>query len=530
MSRKRILRALAAVVLAAFAASLLTGCGVPAEESAAPAQTASPASPTPAIAPSGGAEKRDGVFTLNYHPDYNLNPFTCDSEINRQLCCLLFEPLVAVTPDFQPEPALCTAWDSEDGWVFTLTLRENAQFTDGTALSFWDVLYSLNRAMESGSVYAERLRCVQSVEQVEGRVVITLKEPNPSFPLRLELPVVKEGSAYLDLPTGTGPYVLAEGEGYQYLRASETWPGADSLPLGRIYLENYPMEEVSAAFDASFLDLAVTEGGNGALFHTGVQADRHAASTSILYYLGVNWAGEALADPARRRLVASAIDRQSAAAILGGDAALLPVSPATAYYDGAIARRWLAEDLTAYGIEILTEDYDGDGYREYLAEGEQRDFLLRLLVCEENPVSLAAARSLAADLEAAGIQVRLQALDLSGYRAALKSRDYDLYFASMRLSADFDLSSLLCPGGAAYPSGGDGELAALTEAFRAAALPDRMEAAKALYDRVAETCPLIPLAFGRRTVVTLRGAVSGLDPSWTNPFLHLTSWRVTLDG
>ena len=50
----------------------------------------------------------DGRFTLRYADDSTLNPYSCGTEANRLLCSLLFEPLIGITADFQPESAPCT--------------------------------------------------------------------------------------------------------------------------------------------------------------------------------------------------------------------------------------------------------------------------------------------------------------------------------------------------------------------------------------------------------------------------------------
>ncbi|MBR4703835.1 MAG: hypothetical protein IKO91_08315 [Oscillospiraceae bacterium] len=422
-----------------------------------------------------------------------------------------------ITPDFQAKPALCTAWSSQDGGMtFTLELRQDVCFSDGTPMSAWDAAYSLNRAREETSGYAGRLRCIRDVSVTGSGLTVSLTSPLPSFPLRLDIPVVKEGTAYRDLPLGSGPYVLSEEDGQALL--PNPFRDKSSLPYERIELRSFAAEEVLAALTAGSLDLLV--GDPGALNPSVVEgAVRRSLPTSILYYIALNPRCEALAAPERRRLVNACLDRGSLSSILGGEAALIPVNPALPEYDVTEARAWIPRDIASYCIDILTEDYDGDGTLEYFREGTPVPLSFQLLVCSENEAAMAAARSMADDLRAQGISMELRLLSESEFLRAVRNGEYEAYIASMRLTADHDLSSL-------YQGIGDDLLRLFAEEYRSSEGEGRFQAASSLGAYSAECSLVLPLCFLKRAIWFPQGAIENMEPSWTDPFRNLAEWNV----
>ena len=462
----------------------------------------------------------DGKFTLRYSPEDSLNPFSCLTETNRILCPLLYETLLGVSPEFQPESGLCTSCVSEDGGQsFRLVLREGACFSDGSPISAWDAAYSLNRAREDTSFYAGRLGSIREVSVSGEGLLVTLSSPNPSFPLRLDIPVVREGTAYRNIPTGSGPYVFTEEEeGTVCLLPNACAPAAAALPFERIELRAFSVEESPSAFAAGELDLLAEEPGVRA--PNGTEgAIRRSLPTSVLYYVALNPGCEALAAAERRRLVNACLDRGSLSALLGGDPALLPLHPVLPEYDDSEARAWFPQDIPAYEIEILTEDYDGDGTLEYFRDGLPTPFGFQLLVCSENEAATAAARSIADELRARGIRLELRLLGESAFLQAVRNRDYDAYLASIRLTADFDLTAL-------YGSAGDDLMRVFAESFRSSEGEERLSAARSLGAYGAECALVLPLAFLRRTICCSRGEPDSMEPSWLDPFRKLTEWRV----
>ena len=464
-----------------------------------------------------GPDLDDGIFTLLYASDDTLNPFNCRTERSRELSSLLYEPLVSVTPDFQAEAALCIAWATHDGGCsYTLTLRPGARFSDGSEVRCWDVMYSLNRAKESG-FYASRLACVTGITQSDGRVVLTLEKQNPSFPLRLDIPVVKEGSGYADVPIGSGRYVFQTDNEEASLCRNSFHPDFDLLDCEKIGLLDCKNEAALSAFQQGEVDILTEMPGERRQSMGNIV--RHSFPTSVLTCLMADTQSLPLGDPARRRLVNAALNRDAIAELLNGDATVLPLHPLLPEYDEAAAEPWIIRDWSAYCTEILTEDYDGDGSLEYLQNGVPTDFTLKIAVCSDREYSAAVGHSLEDSLRSRGIGVSLSLLNEVEFRSAMETHTCDLYLVNIRLTSDFDLTAL-------FEAACDPTLQALAETFRGTGGRVRKKAATALCASCAESCTVIPLAFGRGSIDTRIGAVSGAEPSYSDIFRHFASWEL----
>jgi hypothetical protein len=110
------------------------------------------------------------------------------------------------------------------------------------------------------------------------------------------------------------------------------------------------------------------------------------------------------------------------------------------------------------------------------------------------------------------------------YKRILRSGDYDLCLASVRLTSDFDLTPLLCSSGSLYCGGCSNELQQAVVAFRSAEEEDREEYARILCLLLAQECPILPICFSRNVLVIGRGVAQGLDPTWTDPYRNPMDW------
>ena len=88
-------------------------------------------------------------ITLLYSSSDSFNPYTAATDANRQLCKLLYEPLVKLDNEYNVTYCLAQKVEQE-GSVCRVTLKNNV-FSDGTPLSADDVVYSFNLAKSSST-------------------------------------------------------------------------------------------------------------------------------------------------------------------------------------------------------------------------------------------------------------------------------------------------------------------------------------------------------------------------------------------
>lgn len=145
-------------------------------------------------------------------------------------------------------PALATEWDSDDGKVWTLTLRQGVTFHDGSDFTAEDVRFTLERTQDPsiGHMKEQDFSVVESIETPDDHtVVITLEEPYPTFPYLFtdyNLAILSSGYDYAMLgetaPMGTGAFKLEEMEPKEsalLLKNEDYWdpdlPKADALNI-----------------------------------------------------------------------------------------------------------------------------------------------------------------------------------------------------------------------------------------------------------------------------------------------------------
>jgi peptide/nickel transport system substrate-binding protein len=109
---------------------------------------------------------------------------------------------------------------SEDGRTWTVTIRQDAQFSDGEPLTAADVAYTFNQAAESGGL-TDVTVLEEAVATDDYTVELRLREPQSTFVNRLiTLGIVPEhahGPDYARNPIGSGPYQLVQWDEGQQL-------------------------------------------------------------------------------------------------------------------------------------------------------------------------------------------------------------------------------------------------------------------------------------------------------------------------
>lgn len=508
--RRRILTAL----LLSLAVGL-AGCRSPVQEAPEPPAEETP---SPVLEPAPAATP----FVLPCYAQAGFHPITGENRTNLILSGLLYEGLFAVTPSFEARPVLCTSYTvSEDALTWTFSLDPSARFSDGSPLTPADVVYSLNLARQSG-LYGARLAGVAGVSAGEGAVVVALSSPNSGLPLLLDVPVVRE-SGDPTRPLGTGLYVL-EGTGEDL--SLRGWRG--DAPLARIpLLAVAEAGDLIHAFETRDVSLVTTDFSSANALGFSGSFETQDFPTSVLLYVGFNADQGLCRDEGLRLALQRAFDRSAVSTVLlarHAREAALPAPPESPLYDQA-----LAETLSynpAETIRLLEElgwTAGGDGTR---TRGRQA-LALDLVVNSGNTVRLAAARQLAADLEAVGIAVNLRSLPWEEYCSALERGDFDLYLGEVRMTADFDLSPFLLKGGALnYGGYDDDEAAALLSALLAAPGADRPRAARALYARLAQCPAFVPLCFKSWSVLTQWGQAEEITPTQQNVFYGFSAWKI----
>jgi peptide/nickel transport system substrate-binding protein len=170
----------------------------------------------------------------------------------------VFDSLVRLNPQGDPEPYLATSWSYDSTrTVLTMHLRTGVKFTDGTSLNAAAVRANLLHTETGSNEAASMLKSITGVDAVNPTTVdIHLSAPDPDLVDSLG-DVSGMIASPKDLtakngPVGSGPYVLDEsattpGSTYTYTRNPGYW-NKKAFPFNKIVVET--MTDATARLNA----------------------------------------------------------------------------------------------------------------------------------------------------------------------------------------------------------------------------------------------------------------------------------------
>ena len=305
----------------------------------------------------------------------------------------IYEALVTFPAEDASEilPSLATDWTiSEDGLTYTFNLNPAAVFASGAPVTAEDVAFSFNRMINVQSQPSSLASTVAGVAAVDGQVVITLTQPDPSLLAKLAGPGFQVTEAALvqanggtdaaDAATadtaeawlnsnsaGSGRYVLEswEPQVQTVMVRNENYWGAEPGYYDRIIIVNMPEAATQkAALESGEIDMAldITSDQVASLQSAGLTV--YQGSGNIVHFLLMNAnadVGGPMSDPKVQQAVRLALDYPGYVSLFGGvtPASVIPVGFLGAYgtdmaptRDLDAARALLAEAGYADGFEV----------------------------------------------------------------------------------------------------------------------------------------------------------------------------------
>lgn len=131
----------------------------------------------------------------------SLDPHKVESDVEFNIISDLFEGLVSVSPAGEVQPRLAEKWENKDNTVWTFHLRPGITWSDGTAITAEDVVWSWQRLIDpkTASPYASypgNMHIVNAADIAQGKkapdtlgvkaindttLEVTLTQPNAAF-------------------------------------------------------------------------------------------------------------------------------------------------------------------------------------------------------------------------------------------------------------------------------------------------------------------------------------------------------------
>lgn len=455
----------------------------------------------------------------------DMNPLTTGCMINLTLWPLLYDCLVQPDTTFSAQKGLAASVNVS-GTTVTVNLRGNVKFSDGSALTAQDVVYSYNlvRSTPASFFHTNLSNFTNVAAQGNSTVVFTLASPDVLVQNLLDIPIVKTGSAASARtpPVGSGPYTFSSNGFSGTLTVNKNWYGGGTFGFQTISLVNlFSTDAVQGALKIGEINYLYSDYGTGSISATNLETK--AVNLNRMVFIGANSSHAVTSDAHVRKAISLSIDRNSLKTNAFSSQALptnLPYNP-----DWAGGQKPADADLTSE-IDKAEEELTAAGYTTQntggivTKTGGANPLALTLLVNSENAQMTAAANQIKLSLSKVGIGVTINAQPFAAYTAALQAGNYDLYLGDIQLMDDMDLSPLLASGGAA--SYGVPANSATLTAFNAWRSGGQLTALTSAFS--SET-PFIPLCFQTGAVTYTPGLAGSITPTAQNVFYGIAGWH-----
>ena len=141
----------------------------------------------------------------------SLDPHLAETAGTREVLYNVFEGLVKPDKNGDLVPAVASDYKvSDDGKVYTFTLRENVKFHNGETVTAEDVKYSIERnaGKTGGDVLVSAFAKIDSVNIVDDSTIdVVLSEADTEFIGYMTVAIIpKDYDSQATAPIGTGPY------------------------------------------------------------------------------------------------------------------------------------------------------------------------------------------------------------------------------------------------------------------------------------------------------------------------------------
>ncbi len=386
---------------------------------------------------------QERLLKLPYAKADPLNPYLAESMINLQLSTLLYDSLFATGTDFTAVPLVAADYTLE-GLNLTVQLKTGIVFSDGTALTANDVVYSFKKAQTAAS-YAARLSNIAYVKNTNATsVVFALKSAEPYAVNCLSFPILKKDDVS-DNPAGSGRYSFVEKNGKALLEANRARIGGFSPHIKTIVLVAIPdSDTLNYALQIGNIDFFFTDLSSGS--YRRINASSTEVGLNNLVYLGFNASSAKLQNAAVRQAIALLINKNTVVSTAFQGHARVAFTPFNPAFAGISGYDFVPE--TGKAIPLLEQA----GYTKLKDNGVRysgynSELNFNLLVHADNAFKVETAKQIAKDLMEAGIKVTVTSLDFDAYSAAIRSWKFDMYLGEVMLTPDMSLTPLLAPGG-----------------------------------------------------------------------------------
>ncbi|MBQ7288174.1 MAG: hypothetical protein IJW78_00420 [Clostridia bacterium] len=388
-------------------------------------------------------------ITLLYCQADTLNPYTCGTKYNQELCDLLYDPLIKLDENFTVQNCLADEVKSTASEV-TVTLKA-AKFSNGATLSADDVLYSFALAKNLPQ-YKDAFASVICSAESSKTLRFSLSAPDINFVHFLDFPIIqaksdtiKNADNILMPPVGCGRYI------YQY--GQEKLTANADYHNGKVNIQNISLADAPDNVAANhFLEVGAID-----YYYSDLSDDTipklngksYSVALNKLVYIGMNQTNALLADAQIRCTLSAALNRTALVNTAFHSDAVIAKSPFHPQWKAAEGYQYIEDEEN---IDVVLANLEETGYNSKDAEGyfvnkSGKRLSFSLLCPSSDTARVAVAEQLKTQLKKVGIALRVEVVPFAQFTERLAAGNFQLFLSEVQIAQNMDISSFATPGG-----------------------------------------------------------------------------------
>lgn len=382
----------------------------------------------------------------------SLNPLSSTEEDTYYISKLVFSSLFRLDETLNIEKDLVKKYtaNSKSGTV-SLTLRNDAVFSDGNPLTAHDVRFTVEQIQSIGekSPYYEYISKIETVEtdlENPNKLTIKFKKVSDAALDNLVFPIVSEQSFKKDeiKPVGSGQYAYGSYTNKKVLKLKANKHYYGEPPVNSLQFKvisdksNTPgLMTIDSITATVTTDTAVSiEAEDKGLQTTSIPSNE-------VEYIGFNFKNQYLKDVRVRQAIAKIINCKSIIHDSYGGAGMESDS---VYYPGFLGyeNKGDAYEQDQVGASQLLKDcgfIDSDE-NGFLENKNGKEVELTILVNRNNDSRVDAAETICSELNKIGIKASVKSLSWKKYKEALEKKKFDLYLGGYQFDQKYNLKAL----------------------------------------------------------------------------------------
>ena len=467
-----------------------------------------------------------GTLNMAMRKPETLNPLLNRDDSVDKVLRLVFEPLFVIDSEMQVSPNLAEKYTlSNNGASVTIKLRAGMLWQDGAPITSDDVIYSLDvlKNAAGDSIYKSCRNNISGYSKLdETSLRIDYSRPVGAVGYSLCFPIIpaqhyKKGNVDM-YPVGSGFYRF---KSYTMVKEMDL-TASDNCFKGRPYITNVSVKIMPdkateiQALSSGIIDCACVDMNELGSLDSSLSKNAVHYNTNHFEYIGLNTRNKLFSNVSVRQAIAGLIpfeDIVSQIYINKMTQSITPVNPNSPYYSD---------------VGVSAYDIDSNMINALISAGglTKNDFTFTILVNNENPERVEAARAISRSFNENGFASRVEAIAFDQYSKRLASGSYDMYLGGIRLSENMDLSAFLgSKGPANYTGYASADTDKLIAACNTAADDEAYKRSlNELNKAISRELPVIGIGFESEALVT-SGRVRGhKQPTLNNLYGNADKW------